>query len=262
MLATRAVLPRRELDVLTWWLARAEEQLPGGVGWLTPAERGIAAGMRHSKRRTEFLLNRWTLKLAVARVLGWPDDGDALLARIEGRAAADGAPVLFIDGQPAEHGISLTGRAGCAACLVADRPAAIGCDLELVEPRSAAFTRDYLTKSERDLVAAAGQAGDVAANLIWSAKESALKALRSGLRRDTRSVEVTAADLAPPEHAWSPLQVRAVEGTGFGGWWRRSGSFLLTACAPGDFPRPAALDPISPLDQAQPSHYWLDRPLG
>ena len=246
--------------MLTWWLARAEWQLPREAGWLTATESRHAEGMRYTKRRTDFLLSRWTLKLAVSRVLGWPDD-DAVLARIEGRTARDGAPELFVDGQPTGHGISLTDRAGCAACLVADGPAAIGCDLELVEARSDAFVNDYLTERERDLVTAAGPARDVAANLIWSSKESALKVLRTGLRRDTRSVEVTVEDLTPPEHAWSPLQVRAVEGLTFGGWWRRSGSFVLTACASGQLPPPAALEGISPLDEVSPSHNWVHRPL-
>jgi 4'-phosphopantetheinyl transferase len=247
--------------VLTWWLAHAEDQLPPAGGWLTPAERRYAATLRYTKRRADYVLSRWTLKLAVARVLGWPDD-DGTLARVEGRSAPDGAPELFVDGQPAGRGVSLTDRAGCAACLVADQPAAIGCDLELVEARSDAFVRDYLTGPERRLVAAAGPDHDLAANLIWSAKESALKVLRTGLRRDTRSVEVTVADLAPPERAWSPLQVRAAEGTVFGGWWRRSGSFVLTACAAGPFPVPAALEQVSALDEVPPSHHWLRHPLG
>jgi 4'-phosphopantetheinyl transferase len=247
-------------DVRTWWLACAEDQLPAGTGWLADRERGYADGLRYAKRRDDFLVSRLTLKLAVARVLGWPED-DTALARIESRSASDGAPELFVDGQPAGHGVSLTDRAGCAACLVAEAPAAIGCDLELVEARTDAFVDDYLTGPERDLVASAGDARDRAANLIWSAKESALKVLRTGLRRDTRSVEVTVADLRPAEHVWSPLQVRAVEGTVFSGWWRRSGSFLLTSCAQGTFPPPAALDAVCALDQAPPRHGWMGRPL-
>jgi 4'-phosphopantetheinyl transferase len=249
--------------VLTWWLSRAEVQLPPGTSWLSAAEHSRAAGLRYTKRRTDFLLSRWTLKLAVTRVLNWPDD-EAALARIEGRPAADGAPELYVDEQLSEHGISLTDRAGCAACLVADERAAIGCDLELVEARSAAFVRDYLTGPERDLVSAAGPARDVAANVVWSAKESALKVLRTGLRRDTRSVEVTVDNLTPPEHAWSPLRVRVAEDVVLGGWWRRSGSFVLTVCGPGgpgDFPAPVGLDAVSPLDGAAPAHHWLRKPL-
>jgi len=57
----------------TWWLARSEDLLPPMGEWLTAAERSRAEGLRFTKRRTDFLLGRWTLKLAVARVLGSPD---------------------------------------------------------------------------------------------------------------------------------------------------------------------------------------------
>lgn len=246
--------------LVTWWLARSEAQLPPMGEWLTAVERSRAERMRYSKRRIDFLLGRWTLKLAVARVLGWPDD-PAGLGRIEGRTALSGAPRLFVDGQPAVHGVSLTDRAGCAVCLVAAHTGAIGCDIEIVEPRSDAFVRDYLTEAERRLVATAGPARDKAANLLWSAKESALKVLETGLRRDTRSVEVTVAELNPPPRTWSRLHVRTHEGAVFPGWWRQSGQFLLTACWPADGPPPEGLEVASPLDSQSPSHRWVDRPL-
>jgi 4'-phosphopantetheinyl transferase len=247
-------------ELVTWWLARGEDQLPRMGEWLTPAEHSRAAGLRHTKRRNDFLLGRWTLKLAVARALGWPDD-PAVLARVEARPAPSGAPRLYVDGLPVARGVSLTDRAGCAVCLVAAGAGTVGCDVEIIEPRSDAFVRDYLTEPERRAVAAAGPGRDKAANLIWSAKESALKVLETGLRRDTRSVEVTVPDLSPPERAWSPLQVRTAEGSIFPGWWRQSGAFLVTACWPGGGPAPAALDAESPIDTMQPSHRWIHRPV-
>jgi len=244
----------------TWWLARGEDQLPAAVDWLSTAERGRVAALRYTKRRTDFLLNRWTLKLAVANVLGWPAD-PAVLARIEGRTAPSGAPRLYIDGQAADRGVSLTDRAGCAVCLVAASAVAVGCDVELVEPRSDAFVRDYLTEAEQRLVGACGPARDMAANLVWSAKESALKVLGTGLRRDTRSVEVAVADLSPPQHSWSALTVRTAEGEVFPGWWQRSGAFLVTACWRGGGPQPAGLEARSPIDTMLPSHRWAGRPV-
>ncbi len=247
----------------TWWLARDEQHLPVMGGWLTETERSRADGLRYTKRRTDFLLGRWTLKLAVTRVLGWPDDA-ATLARIEARPAPGGAPRLYLDGQPAGYGVSLTDRAGGAVCLVASPAVAVGCDLELVEPRSGAFVRDYLTEAECRLVTAAGPPGparDKAANLVWSAKESALKVLGTGLRRDTRSVEVTVADLWPPPHTWSPLQVAVAGGAVFPGWWRQSGVFLVTVCWPGGGPPPTTLEARSPLDTMVPSHRWTGRPV-
>lgn len=244
----------------TWWLARGEDQLPAAGDWLSAAERGRAGALRYTKRRTDFLLGRWTLKLAVAKVLGWPDD-PVVLARIEGRTAPSGAPRLYIDGQPADRGVSLTDRAGCAVCLVSARAFAVGCDVEIVEPRSDAFVRDYLTEAEQRLVSEAGPARDMAANLVWSAKESALKVLTTGLRRDTRSVEVAVAELDPPERTWSALRVRTAEGEVFPGWWRRSGPFLVTACWPGGGAPPAALEERSPVDTMLPSHRWVERPV-
>jgi 4'-phosphopantetheinyl transferase len=247
-------------ELVTWWLARGEDQLPSVGEWLTPAERSRAERLRYTKRRNDFLLGRWTLKLAVVRALGWQDD-PAGLARVEARPAPGGAPRLYVDGQPAGRGLSLTDRAGCAVCLVAARAGKIGCDVEIVEPRSDAFVRDYLTGPERRVVAAAGPARDKTANLIWSAKESALKVLETGLRRDTRSVEVTVPDLSPPERAWSPLQVRTAEGAVFPGWWRQSGVFLVTACWPDGGPPPAALEAESPIDTMAPSHRWVEGPV-
>lgn len=254
----RAGEPPQSLD--TWWLARGEDQLPATADWLSAAERGQAGALRYAKRRTDFLLGRWTLKLAVSKVLGWPDD-PGVLARIESRPAPTGAPRLYVDGQPAARGVSLSDRAGYAVCLVADRAVPVGCDVELVEPRSDAFVADYFTQAEQRLAGPAGPARDTAANLIWSAKESALKVLGTGLRQDTRSVEVAVTELSPPERTWSALQVRTAAGQVFTGWWRRTGSFLVTACWPGGGPPPAALEARSPIDTTRPSHRWTDRPV-
>ena len=62
--------PHHGKRLVTWWLARGEDQLPPVGEWLTAAERSRAERLRYTKRRTDFLLGRWTLKLAVARALG------------------------------------------------------------------------------------------------------------------------------------------------------------------------------------------------
>lgn len=198
------------------WLARGVRHLPAGLDWLTPAEMERAAGMRFAKRRTEFLVARWTARQAGRLLLGVPD--------LEVRSHPSGAPEAYAGGRRLDVGISLTHRAGWAVCLLGLGPGAVGCDLELVEARSAAFVADYFTPAER---AFSGR-DPLRANLVWSAKESALKVLRTGLRRDTRSVEVA---VGPEGDGWSPLVVRAVEGPVFPGWWRRFGDFVLTTCA-------------------------------
>jgi 4'-phosphopantetheinyl transferase len=237
------------------WLARGENDLPADPDWLTAGEAARAARLRYSKRRTEYLLRRFTAKHAVAAVLGLPADPPGL-ARIETGNAPTGAPYVLVDGAPAGVDVSLSDRAGWAVCLVGT--GAVGCDLELVEPRSPAFVRDFLTEAEQAYVTAHREP-DAAVNLVWSAKESALKVLRTGLRRDTRSVSVTVHD--GQAGGWSPLTVRAAEGLALPGWWRRDGVYLFTVAATAAGPPPVALEDPAILAAAVPVHSWLDRPL-
>lgn len=206
------------------------------MDWLTPGEAGRAAGLRYPKRRNEFLLRRYTAKQAVAAVLGLPVDPPGL-ARVEVGNAPTGAPYVLVDGAPAGVEVSLSDRAGWALCVVGS--GRVGCDMELVEPRSPAFVRDFLTGAEQAYVAAHPHP-HAAANLVWSAKESALKVLRTGLRRDTRSVAVTVHD--GQSGGWAPLTVHTAEGLTFAGWWRRDGRFLLTVAGEAPGPPPVALE--------------------
>ncbi len=230
--------------------------MPDAPRFLTPRETARAGGMRYAKRRTEYLLSRWTTKTALAHRLGLTATATTF-ARLEIRNAADGAPEAWLDGRALAVALSMTDRAGWAMCALADPGVAIGCDLELVEPRSAAFVADYLTAAEQRLVATAADEDDrhQRANLVWSAKESALKILRSGLRRDTRSVEVTLAD-GPRSHAWEPFSVVTEEGRRFPGWWRRYGSFLLTIAADRALAPPTALHDPPGIADAVPTHTW------
>jgi 4'-phosphopantetheinyl transferase len=244
------------------WLARGEASLPADPSWLAAGEVARAAGMRFTKHRTEYLLRRWAAKHAIAAEAGLSADPEAL-ARIEVRNAPNGAPLVWVDGRRTEFGVSLTDRAGWAVCLVSGRPVQVGCDLELVEPRSAGFVRDFLTEAEQALVGAAGSEAErqVLANLVWSAKESALKVLQTGLRRDTRSVEVQLSDPATGPGSWAGLVVHADEDRGFPGWWCRHGPFLLTVAYDVAAPPPVSLEEPTALSSAEPLHSWVTRPV-
>ncbi len=245
-----------------WWHSLGEHDLPEGRAWLSPRESDVESALRYTKRRNEWLLARWTAKQTVAHLLGVPPDSDSL-AGIEIRTVlhgpAQGAPEVFVDGARATVAVSLTDRAGWAVCTAGDQ-GAIGCDLELVEPRSEWFVQDFLTVAEQALVAEPpwDAPADVVANLIWSAKESALKVLRTGLRRATRSVEV---GFGPGiEDGWRELVVRGEEGVRFPGWWSRYGLFLLTVIASDEDAPPTPLLPPPRLVSAEPSHTWMDAP--
>jgi 4'-phosphopantetheinyl transferase len=229
-------------------------EVPSDDRWLSPWEAQRVARMSYEKRRSEFRLGRWTAKSALATAGRLATDPTSL-ARLEVRADPDGAPNPHLDGEPLAMSMSMTDRADWAACVLSASAVRLGCDLELVEPRSDLFITDYLTSPEQDVVRSAGSDRDVLANLLWSAKESALKVLRTGLRRDTRSVEVTV--LPGDGSAWSPLQIRDVEcDVRFPGWWHRFGDFLFTIAASHAFPAPEPLDGTERLRTAVPSHGW------
>ncbi|HRW19561.1 MAG TPA: 4'-phosphopantetheinyl transferase superfamily protein [Dermatophilaceae bacterium] len=255
------------------WLAVTEAQVPAGTAWLSPVEAARAAGMRFTKRRSEYRLRRYAGKRAVSAQLRWDLD-EGSLAAVEVLNRPGGAPYAVVAGADLGLDISLTDRAGAAVCLVG--PAGtmghgtLGVDLEIVEPRSAGFVADYLTASEQVWVREGGPVGsigwDVRANLLWSAKESALKVLRVGLRADTRWVQVQVSTELRPD-GWAPLQVQLVEpghaasGEVFPGWWRRDGAYLLTLAARHTAEPPALLAGGADLAHARPAHSWLTQPL-
>jgi 4'-phosphopantetheinyl transferase len=262
------------------WLVRGESEVPAGRGWLTEVEARRAASMRFTKRRTEYLLRRYAGKCAVAAVQGLGED-PSTLARVAVLNAPTGAPYVEVDGTRLGLDVSLTDRAGWAVCLVGPDLGAVGCDLEIVEPRSEGFVRDFLTRAEQQRVAAARDAHgsdgwDATANLIWSAKESALKVLRTGLRADTRTVEVSLGE--GPGGAGDPGVAASDDAAGAGwhalavdtrlgslpGWWRRDGVFLLTVVA-GHADAlahpPEELPGSAPLIRASPMHSWVADPV-
>lgn len=240
------------------WFSAGLAQVAVDDAWLDPVLADRLSRMRYTKRLVEARLGRWTAKQALAQALGLPADLRSL-ADVVVLNAPDGAPEAYVAGEPAGVVIAMTDRADWAVSVVLAGPTRVGCDLEIVEPRSAAFVRDYFTPTEHSLVAAGDH--DLMANLIWSAKESALKVLRTGLRRDTRTVEV---DLDPTTGAgpstWRPLTVTATEGPAMPGWWIRYGEFVLTLCAADATDPPFSLEEPPALATAQPSHIWMDQP--
>ena len=200
--AGAGTVPGRDHEAVErhWW-AGHEDALPEGLEWLSARERARCDAMRFTKRRNEYLLRRWVGKRTVAARVGLDTD-PAALARIEVLNRMTGAPYIVIEGALAPWDISLSDRAGCAVAVIGGAAAGRGPGDLGHRPRGRRATqrgvRDRLPDARRAGVGAGAAAAedprlghDAAANLVWSAKESALKVLRVGLRADTRSVEVT-----------------------------------------------------------------------
>jgi len=196
------------------WIVTARAEVPSGDGWLLPEEREVQSKLVFEKRRLDWRHGRWTAKRALDAA--WPGPGPATEWWV--RAAADGAPEAFDPaGNPAPFAVSISHSAGLALCAVAPREVrALGCDLELVEPRSEELVEQFYTETEqRRVSAAAPTERALVACLIWSAKESALKAARTGLREDTRALEISWVGL-PSAEGWAPFTVARGDGTGEG----------------------------------------------
>lgn len=236
------------------WLSADMGSVPDGNEWLSPREAAWAAQMEYPKRRLEYRMARWCAKSAVASTFTRAPE----FAAIEIGHLPEGAPAANVLGDPFPLRISMTDRADWAVCAIAPTGVEVGCDLELVEPRSVAFVRDYFVPEEEAVALVDGTADPLLANLIWSAKESALKVLRTGLRRDTRTVVVELGEARDP--GWQPLTVRSTEGDAFPGWWRQFGPFVLTVACSEPTSAPESLADPPGLASAAPGHSWMETP--
>lgn len=215
------------------WLSQRQADVPEGDRWLGERERAVLAGLSMDRRRADWLLGRWTAKRALGVWLG------AVPTQVEVLAGADGAPEAWLDGRRAAVSVSLSHRGGRGMAVVTDAPGLAGCDLELIEPRSDAFVRQWLAQSEQQLVDASDPSErPLLANLIWTAKEAAAKVRRDGLRLAVQSAVVTIGERSARNGAWLPLQVTWPDGARTtAGWWRAEpGWVMAVAGEPGTAP--------------------------
>jgi 4'-phosphopantetheinyl transferase len=222
-----------------YWLQQTESDVPANDGWLSASEIAYLNGTRFAKRRMDWRLGRWTAKQAISAYLS-REKNFKKLTEIEIRPDLLGAPEAFITNHSAGVTVSISHRGGVAVCAAAAADVELGCDLELIEPHSAAFIGDYFTEEEQELIALTpvGDRAQLVA-LLWSAKESALKALRIGLRLNMRQV-VVKIDNEPKEAAsylglndtnWRSLQVHCTSNRSYTGWWQAQEHLLRTLVA-------------------------------
>ena len=214
------------------WLLLSSADVPSGEGFLSAAERATLARLTFAKRRADWLLGRWTAKRAVLSYLGdqaacpegrrfdnstySTDVPFAAEAAISIVAAPDGAPEVLSPDGPAPAAVSIAHSGGRGLAVAGPRAAVFGADIETIAPRDPDFLADFFTEREREWVESLGAADRAwGATLVWSAKEAVLKALRVGLREDTRAVEITVEERtqprAPPGEPASPWHAVTAE---------------------------------------------------
>lgn len=213
-----------------YYLLQHASAVPKDDDWLSPSERQVLAALQAPRRRRDWRLGRWTGKLALVRagVLGArAEENRAEWRRISIRADAGGVPRVLLDESGAGWAISLSHSREYGFCCTAREPAVVGCDVETIGRRGEEFVVHWFTDAEREKVAGvAGEARSSAVTVIWSAKESAVKALGVGLRMNARDVRVDPGDLARFP-AWNPLIVHTPTMI-LHGWWRVADGRALT----------------------------------
>ena len=205
--------------------------------YLGEQEREIYQKLKFHKRKREWLgarlLAKDLIRAADKRL------GDKELHEIEVLNATSGAPALVVAGEEGNPGkVSLSHSNGVALCAFSPDDIQFGIDLELVESRAKEFVEDYFTKGELDQVSKLPiDAQNLFITVIWSGKESVLKALSSGLRVDTRSIEVILPKFTFQTNAWNNLVLRSslFENNSLSLVWRGEGEFVITACIPHNY---------------------------
>ena len=152
---------------------------------LSPAERARLAQFTSETRRLEFILGRTAARTLIAEAEGC-EPGSARLA-----VNADGAPIVL--DSPLYVSIAHTGgrEVWGGAALARNR---VGLDLERIRARQPALWRRILSEPERVVLDALGGPTDEVQTLLWSLKESVLKARRTGLRAGMHSVSLALVD--------------------------------------------------------------------
>lgn len=184
------------------WLLRSSLDVPVDDEWLSPKELHVQHGLHVPKRRADWRLGRWAAKQALSRQLGEPE-----LSKLSVLAAEDGAPEAWRGTQRLDLHLAITHREGQAVAALG--PSALGVDLEHSTALTPGFLRSFFSEPEQAVLRNHPQP-ERALTLMWSAKESVLKLRRTGLRRDTKSVQIQ-----PPTTAlsarWQPLNAHDLQ---------------------------------------------------
>jgi 4'-phosphopantetheinyl transferase len=150
--------------------------------------------------------------------------------------------------------ISHSGQWGlCALCD--DVGWSAGADIERIEPREPGFAELFFAPAERAHFDAAGpDQRDMVITTTWCGKEAALKALRMGLRADTRQIICRLTDPGIPPRHWSSLTIEIgpalkadIGSKRFAGWRAINEGYALALVVggpdlPAYLPSPATFD--------------------
>jgi 4'-phosphopantetheinyl transferase len=188
--------------------------------------------LRIMKRKNDLICSRWAVK-QLARKCD-PELERLGLPELQVCKEPSGRPYLALSsGERIAGSISLSHSAGSVLAAFSHTTLRMGVDLERVEVREAAFAQDFFTEQELRMVESArAEERDGLITLIWSAKEAVLKAIGTGLRIDTRKINVDPDRTAYYDGRWSVAKAHC-EAAGADALqllWRREADFVFCIC--------------------------------
>ena len=136
------------------------------------------ATFRHEDRRHSFAVGRLAARELLSRRLG------CAVSDVSIEVLDDGS--LDVPGSGLHVSISHSDREVMAA--VSTGP--VGVDIEAVRPRPRTLYRFMLAEGEREMLDALDLPGDERLTLVWTVKESVLKARRTGLRQSPKRLRI------------------------------------------------------------------------
>jgi 4'-phosphopantetheinyl transferase len=229
---------------LIYWTVTHDEQTPC-VSFSQPFEAYLTLNeldrlglLRFPKRRAEWLHGRWTMKYLLRHSAA--DYIGLSPVWVQVKNEPEGMPYLekLPDAKRLPVNISISHRDHHAFCGLTTAPdIQVGVDMEVVENRPPSFLEDYFTAQEyASGLALRGFEQDIWFTLLWSLKESVLKAVGKGLRLDTRNVVINQVeDLTGALHNsdWRRAHVifEKDEPAQWHLWWRFHGRFIYSIAA-------------------------------
>ncbi len=231
--------------MIQWLVQSATEHhdLARGIappGLLHPIEQRRFAELKLGKRRSEWLIGRWTAKHLLQACLEQELQVRLPLDAIGVYNDAHGAPVAMADcgNCIVEWAISISHSHACGFSAAVPtgatdplRGVGLGADIERIELREWRFVEDYFTPDEIERVRVTPlERRETLITAIWSAKEAALKALRLGLTIDTRRVHCAIDPRRFPDRDWLTFDITCTPSytQHLQGWWRTWGEYVLT----------------------------------
>ncbi|WP_075064052.1 4'-phosphopantetheinyl transferase family protein [Ornatilinea apprima] len=216
-----------------WYVDPQAGSDPSGLeGLFSSSEACRFEAMKFELRRKSFIAGRRVAKHVLMDCV--PELRGCSTAQMSIDNHESGAPYALVNDRelPGVLSISHSGDAA-AAVYTSDSSIRIGIDLEAITPRAPSFLETYFTPSELKWVSSAKEKDRaLVSTLIWSAKEAVLKALQTGLRVDTREIEILADD-SPVIDGLRGFGISAPMGWHWQGHWRILDNFVITIAVGG-----------------------------